>query len=150
MNSKPKKVAVKPMQPQVSATEAKRVATAAPARAHGYYDEFAMLSCENFDAVIKANAAWAAGIEAIASEAVGCARQTLAVSGATTMELLAARTLDRVVAIQTDLAKAALEALVERTARLSELGIALANGTWAPLGGRVEMTLTKLARPFTA
>lgn len=136
--------------PQADAAEAKRAATTAAAPARGYYDELAALSRENFDAVLKANAAWADGVEAIASEAVGCARQTLAVTGAATMDLLAARTLDRVIEIQTGLAKTALEALVERTARLSELGIALAKGTSAPLGGCVETTLSKLAQPVTA
>ncbi|MDE1904186.1 MAG: phasin family protein [Alphaproteobacteria bacterium] len=133
MSSKPKKPAAKMMPPQANAAEAKRAATTAAAPARGYYDEFAALSRENFDAVLKANAAWADGVEAIASEAVGCARETLAVTGAATMELLAARTLDRVIEIQTGLAKTALEALVERTTRLSELGVALANDTWAPL-----------------
>jgi len=151
MSSKPKKPAGAPMPPQASANDAKRAVRAAvPAPARGYYDELVALSRENFDAVLKANAAWADGFEAIASETVGCARQTLAVAGTATMELLAARTLDRVVEIHTGLAKTALEALIERTARLSELGVALANGTWAPLGGCVETTLTKLARPVTA
>lgn len=133
MSSKPKKSAVTAMPPQANAAEAKRLATTAMAPARGTYDEFATLSQENFDAVLKANAAWAEGVEAIASEAVGCARQTLAVAGTATMELLAARTLDRVIEIQAGLAKTALEALVERTARLSELGVELASDIWAPL-----------------
>lgn len=148
MSSKSKKPAAVPTQPRTRADNAKP-ATRAAATAHGYYDEFAALSRENFDAVLKANAAWAEGVEAIASEAVGCARQTLATAGTATMELLAARTLDRVIEIHAGLAKTALEALIERTARLSELGVALANSTWAPLGGCVETTLTKLARPIT-
>lgn len=149
MSSKSKKpAAAVPMPPQASVGDAKRAVRATvttPAR--GYYDEFAALSRENFNAVLKVNAAWADGFEAIASETVGYARQTLVVAGTATKELLAARTLDRVIEIHTGLAKTALETLVERTARLSELGIALANGTWAPLGGCVETTLTKLARP---
>lgn len=148
MSSKSKKPAAVPMPPQASVGDAKRAVRATvtvPAR--GYYDEFAALSRENFNAVLKANAAWADGFEAIASETVGYARQTLVVAGTATKELLAARTLDRVIEIHTGLAKTALETLVERTARLSELGVALANGTWAPLGGCVETTLTKLARP---
>ncbi|MGH6976784.1 MAG: phasin family protein [Stellaceae bacterium] len=148
MSPKPKKPAAVPMPPQPSAGDAKRAAVRVPTRR--YYDEFAALSRENFDAVLKANAAWADGFEAIASETVGYARQTLAVAGTVTKELLAARTFDRVIEIHTGLAKTALEALVERTARLSELGVALANGTWAPIGGCGKTTLTKLARPVAA
>lgn len=155
MNSKPKKPAAVALQPQVAAESSKRVSRAnetppVPAATSGYYDQLAALSHENFDAVLKANAALAEGFEVIASEAVGYARQTLATAGTATKELLAAKTLDRVIEIQTGLAKSGLEALVERTARLSELGLALASGTWAPIGGRVETTLTKLARPVTA
>ncbi|MDE1968570.1 MAG: phasin family protein [Alphaproteobacteria bacterium] len=152
MGSKAKKpAAVVTMPPQIVADDAKRTvraAVAAPAR--GYYDAFAALSRENFDAVLKANTAWAEGFEAIANETVVYARQTLAATGTATKELLAARTLDRVIEIHAGLATSALEALVERTARLSELGLALARGTWAPIGGCVETTLTKLTRPVAA
>lgn len=151
MSSKAKKSAAVRLPPHASTDNANRAAPeAVNAPARGYYDELAALSRENFDAVLKANAAWTEGVEAIASEAVGCARETFAVAGTTTMELLTARTLDRVIEIQAGLAKTAFEALIERTARLSGLGVALANGTWAPLGGCVETTLTKLTRPVTA
>jgi len=124
MGSKPKKpAAVVAMPPQIVADDAKRVVRAsvsAPARGYGYYDAFAALSRENFDAVFKANAAWAEGFEAIANETVGYTRQTLAAAGTATKELLAARTLDRVIEIHAGLATGALEALAERTARLSD------------------------------
>lgn len=149
MRPKSKKPAVVPMLPQADADRAQR-AVRVPAAAGGYYDQFASLSQENFNAVLKANAAWAEGFEAIANEAVGYARQTLATAGTATKELLAAKTLDRVVEINTGLAKTAVDALIERTARLSELSLALANVTWAPIGGCLETTITKLVRPTAA
>lgn len=118
--------------------------------ARRYYDQMATLSHDQFDAVLKANAAVADGMEAMASEAVGYARQTLTTAGIATKELLEAKTLDRVIEIQAGLAKSGLEALVERTARLSELSVALANGAWEPIGGCVEATLTKLTKPIAA
>jgi len=155
MNPKPKKPAVVVATPQAATVETKRVAReAAPpasdAAAEGYYDQMAALSHDNFDAVLKANAALAEGLEAIANEAVGYARQTLATAGSATKELLEAKTLDRVIEIHAGLAKSGLEAMVERTARLSELSLALANGTWGPIGGRVEAALTKLTTPAAA
>ncbi len=150
MSPKPKKPAVIVAAPQAAAAETKRVASetvSAPGvAAKGYYDEMTALSQDNFDAALKANAALAEGLEAIANEVVGFARQTLATAGTATKELLEAKTLERVLEIQTDLAKSGLGALVERTARLSELSIALANGAWGPIGGRVEATLGKLAK----
>jgi phasin family protein len=148
MGPKSKKTAIVPTPPQPDADRAHRIARA-PIAARGYYDQLASLSQENFDAMLKANAALAEGFEAIANEAVGCARQTLATAGTATKELLAAKTLDRVIEIHAGLAKSALETLVERSTRLSELGLALANDTWAPIAGRFE-TITKLARPIAA
>ncbi|HYL33138.1 MAG TPA: phasin family protein [Stellaceae bacterium] len=149
MSSKSKKPAVVPMPRQPDADRAQRVALA-PAAARGYYDQLASLSQENFSAVLKANVAWAEGFEAIATEAVGYTRQTLASAGMATKELLAAKTLDRVIEIQAGFAKTALETLAERSARLSGLGLSLANGTWAPIGGCFEKTISKLARPIAA
>ncbi len=151
MSPKPKKPAMAVAAPQAAAFETKHaVREAAPvpeAVAQGYYDQMAALSQDNFDAVLKANAAVAEGLEAFANEAVGYARQTLATAGSATKELLEAKTLDRVIEIHADLAKSGLEAMVERTARLSELSLVLANGAWGPIGGRVEETLTKLTKP---
>jgi len=132
MSSKSKKPAVVPMPRQPEANRTQRVAPA-PATARGYYDQLASLSQENFSAVLKANAAWAEGFEAIATEAVGYTRQTLASAGTATKELLAAKTLDRVIEIHARLAKTVLGTLVERSARFSELGLSLANGTWRRL-----------------
>jgi len=148
MSSKSKKPAVVPMPRQPEANRTQRVAPA-PATARGYYDQLASLSQENFSAVLKANAAWAEGFEAIATEAVGYTRQTLASAGTATKELLAAKTLDRVIEIHARLSKTVLGTLVERSARFSELGLSLANGTWAPIGGCFETTITTLARPIT-
>lgn len=150
MSQKPKKPAGVVAGPKPAA-EVSRLAnetTCTPGKAaQGYYDEMATLSQDNFDAVLKANTALAEGLEAIANEAVGFVRQTLATAGTATKELLEAKTLDRVIEIQTDLAKNGLETIVERTARLSELNLALANGAWRPIGSRFEATLTTLAKP---
>lgn len=151
MSSKPKKSVAAVAKLQPVADNAKRAVRETVAEsetaAHRYYDQLAALSQENFDVVLKANVALADGFEAIAHEAVGYARQTFVAAGTATKELLEAKTLDRVIEIQAELAKNGLETLIERTARLSELGLALANGTWAPLSGCVEATLTKRARP---
>lgn len=99
---------------------------------YGYYEQLAALSCGNLDAVLKANIALAEGLEAITDEALGYARQTLATAGAATEELLDARTLGRVIEINAGLVKSGIDALLGRTARLSELGIAIANCTLIP------------------
>lgn len=153
MSPKPRKAAALAAHSPI-ADQAKEVAHRPPANPGSdtqcYYDRLAALSHDQFDAVFKANAAVADGMEAIANEAVGYARQTLATAGIATKELLEAKTLDRVIDIQAGFAKSGLEALLERTARLSELSVALANGAWGPIGGCVEETLTKLTKPVAA
>ena len=66
---------------------------------------------------------------------------------AATNGLLGAKTLDQVIEINAGLAKSGLEAALTGATRLSELGIAVAQGVWTPLGGRVEATLAKLTKP---
>ena len=50
----------------------------------------------------------------------------------TATALLGAKTFDEVVQLNTELAKASLEALLARSAKLSEMGVSLASGAFAP------------------
>lgn len=113
----------------------------------GYATDLAALSRENLAAVLEANAALAQGFEAIAGAAAGYARHGFNAAGEAAKELLAARTLDQMLAINAGFATSGLETLFAGVARLSELGFAAANSVWAPLGGRVEAYLARLSRP---
>ncbi|GEM_PF-6795999 len=153
MNPKARKTTAIDVPVQDAPSEDKPAVASKPASeraARRYYDELATLSQNHLEAVLKANAALADGLEALATEAVGYARETLASAGMATKDLLEARTLDRVIEINASLAKTGLEALVERTARFSELSLALANQAWAPIGGCFEATLARLAKPAAA
>jgi hypothetical protein len=47
-------------------------------------------------------------------------------------------------------ARATIGAFVDRSAKLSELGVKVANEALAPLGGRVEATFARLGKPAAA
>ena len=64
--------------------------------------------------------------------------------------LLGAKTLDEVLQLNSDLAKVSLEALIARSAKLSEMGVSVASGAFKPLGSHFEATLSKLAKPLAA
>jgi len=141
-------MAPKAKKPAVTLAVAAPIASeaAAPAAAHGYYDTLEQLSRDNLAAVLKANAALAEGIEALAKEASSYARDGFSAAGEAAKGLLAAKTFDQVIEIQASLAKSGLEALMAGGARLSELGIAAAQGVWTPIGSRVEAALASLSK----
>jgi hypothetical protein len=107
-------------------------------------DSFADFSRDTFAAVTKSNLALSEGLQAIGHEILAYATSSLESASQTATALLGAKTLDEVIQLNSDLARSALGTLVERSAKLSEMGVALASETFAPLGGRVEATLHKL------
>lgn len=114
------------------------------------YDEFADLGRDNLAAVMKANAAFSEGLEAISKEMLGFTRASLESAGHTATALLAAKTIEDVVQANADFAKQSLDLLFTRSARLSEVGLKAANEALAPLGSRVEAALSRFAKPLAA
>ena len=109
-------------------------------------DSLADLGCDNFAAVTKANRALSEGLQAIGQQLFAYATNSLETASQTATALLGAKTLDEVMELNRALAKAALNTVAERSAKLSEMGMAVASETLAPLGGRVEAALHRLTR----
>jgi hypothetical protein len=55
-----------------------------------------------------------------------------------------------VVQVNTDFATAYMERLIERSQKLSEMSVKVANEALAPIGSRVEATVQKLGKPLAA
>ena len=125
-------------------------ATAAPTAMLSGYEELADLGRENFAAVLRANAALTEGLEAIGKEVMGYARSSLENAAEAATALLAAKTFEDVVQLNTDFAKASLERMIERSTKLSEMGAKVANEALAPLGSRVEATFQRFGKPLAA
>lgn len=113
-------------------------------------ESLADLGRENIAALAKSNLALSEGMQAIGREILTYARSSLESASQTAAALLEAKTLDEVIQLNTDLAKSSLEALLARSAKLSEMGVSIANEALAPLGGRMEATFAKLAKPAAA
>lgn len=114
------------------------------------YEEWADLSRENFAAVLRANAALTEGLEAIGKEVIVYARRSFEQAAETAAALLGAKTLEDVLQLNAALAQANLTGLLERSVKLQELGIKVANEALAPLGDRVGVALHKLSKPLAA
>ena len=113
-------------------------------------DALADLGRDNFAAVTEANRALSEGLRAIGQQLFTYATNSLETASQTATALLGAKTLDEVMELNSALAKSTLNTVAERSAKLSEMGMAVASETFAPLGGRVEAALHRLARPSGA
>lgn len=151
MTTKAKKPAVVPALKEGSAmSESGGEMLAIPFAGCANYEELADLGRENFAAVLRANAALSEGLEAIGREMIGYARVSFENAAEAAAALLGAKTLDDVVQLNTEFAKVNLERLLAGSAKLSEMGVKVANEALAPLGSRVEATFQKLGKPLAA
>ena len=114
------------------------------------YAELTDLGRENFAAVLRANAAFTEGMEAIGKEVMAYARNSLETAAGAATALLAAQTLEDVVQLNSDFAKASFDRMIAGSTKLSEMGVKVANEALAPIGDRVEATLQKLGKPLAA
>lgn len=148
MATRVKKAAAVKAEPPVP-TAADR-ATDSAAALFPAYQGWADLGRDSVTAVIQANAALAEGLGAIGLEMLGGARLDFEAVAQTAAALLEAKTLDDVIQLNGDLARSSFEAMLERSARLSEMSVKVANETLAPFGGRLEAAIAKLTKPVAA
>jgi phasin family protein len=153
MSVKSKKTAVAEtvaQEGQVALASVKQAGDEAMSTVFVGYEQFADLSRDNMAALIKANTVLSQGLEAIGKEFMGYAKHSFETAAETAKALLAAKTIEDVVQLNTEYAKSSVERMIERSAKLSEMGVKVANETLAPLGGRVEATIQKLSKPLAA
>ena len=98
-------------------------------------DDFQKLSKESLEASMASFTAASKGAQTIATEVAEYARKSFEQSASATEKLLAARTLDRAVEIQSDFAKSAYESFVSQAAKISEIYVDLAKQSYKPFEG---------------
>lgn len=102
------------------------------------YTDFAEFGRDTIAAAMTSNAALSAGLEAIGQEVARHARTAFESAGETARGLLAARTFEDVVRLQTDFAKRSFEGFVARSTKLSELGCSLFGASVGARGERAK------------
>jgi phasin family protein len=137
----------KTRKPTAAVAVAKAANGEAAAALFAGYEQMAELGRENFAAMLRANAALSQGMEEIGKEVILYARRSFEQAAETATALLGAKTFEDVFQLNSEFAKANLERLIERSAKLSEMGVKVASEALAPLGGRVEAAIQTLSRP---
>jgi hypothetical protein len=87
---------------------------------------------DSFDATVKAFDVASTGTKAIAVETADYAKKSFEQSAATFQKLLGVKSLDQVIAIQTDYVKSAYEGFVAQSSKTGELYTKLAQDSLAP------------------
>ena len=87
---------------------------------------------DNMDVALKSADALAKGIQAITVEAVDYSRRSFDASGEAVEKLLAARSLDKAVEVQSDFVRAAYEGYVGQVTKIGAIVADMAKGAYRP------------------
>ncbi|MGE0719674.1 MAG: phasin family protein [Alphaproteobacteria bacterium] len=126
-----------------------QVEKARAAMAKGY-DEFNTLGKDNVDALVKASAIYAKGVEALGKEVVTYAQARVETNLAAMKAMMGARTLKEFVDLQTEFARSAFDQFVTESTKLSEIGVKVANDAFAPINARVNTVVEKMTKTAAA
>ena len=87
---------------------------------------------ENIDVALKSADAVSKGMQAMAVEAVDYSKRSFDAGGAAVEKLLAAKSLDKAVAVQSEIVRTAYEEYVGEMARMSEIATDMAKAAYQP------------------
>jgi len=104
-------------------------------------DDFQKMGKDNYDAVLRSYSEWSKGFQAIAARMTDCSKQTFEDATRTFEQLVAAKSLESVIEIQSQYAKKAYDTWVAEASKLGEMYAAVARDAYKP----VEKAVTKRA-----
>jgi len=102
-------------------------------------DDFQKMGKDNFDAVLRSYGEWNKGFQAIAARMTDYSKQTFEDATRAFEQLVAAKSLESVVEIQSQYAKKAYDTWVAEASKLGEMYAAVARDAYKP----VEKAVTK-------
>jgi phasin family protein len=107
-------------------------------------EEMQKLSKENLEACIQASQIIAKGMQELGREWTAYMQESLERSAAAAKALMAARSFQEVVSLQSDWVKASLDKLVAETTKLSERTVKVTNEAMEPISARLSVAADKL------
>jgi phasin family protein len=131
-------------------TKAKEQFEKATTTARKSYDEMAVFGKGNVDAVVKAGAIYAKGVEEFSRAVMGLSQIHYETSMAATKAVLGATSLRQVIDVQSEFAKTAVDKTLAETTKLSELARKVATETMEPIQARVTVAVEKMSKPLAA
>ena len=108
------------------------------------YEEATSMNKDNMDAFVQAANIWTKGLENMSKAYMAAAQTSVEASVNAGKALLAAKTVNEVVELQSDLVRNNFDTLVAEGTKLSELSFKVANETIEPLQTRFASTVEKL------
>ena len=113
-------------------------------------DELTAIAKGNVDAVVKSGTIVAKGAEEAGKQVAAYTQSSLEKGAATGKALLAVKTVQELVELQSSYAKASLESFVKESAKLQELSLKIAKDAFAPINDRVTVTVDALSKKTLA
>jgi hypothetical protein len=98
---------------------------------------------DNVDATLKSFGVLSQSFQAIAAEVAGYSKKAFEEGAAATEKLIGAKSLDKVIEVQTSYLKSAYEGFVSQSAKLGELYAGLAQETYKPFESYVKTASAK-------
>jgi hypothetical protein len=99
------------------------------------FDDIQKTSKENMDLAMASVAAMSKGVQALALETQDYSKKAMETGSAAMEDLLAAKSLDKAVEVQSDYMKTAYEAFVGQATKVNEMVVDLAKETYKPYEG---------------
>ena len=99
------------------------------------FDEIQKAGKDNMDLAMASMAAMSKGVQALALETQDYSKKAMETGSAAMEDLLAAKSLDKAVEVQSDYMKTAYEAFVGQATKVNEMVVDLAKETYKPYEG---------------
>ncbi len=106
-------------------------------------DEVTTLNKANVDAVVKASTVLGKGFESLGRELMDFAQAQFETSVETSRKLFAAKSVNELLGLQTEYARASLDTLLTESAKVTEMGVKVANEALAPIQTQTSATVEK-------
>ena len=110
------------------------------------YDQFALNGKDNVEAVMAAGNACTKGMEAINGEIMAFTKQVMENNVAAAQAVMGAKTLQEMVELQSQFAKASFDGFVSQSTKVSEMATKVAKETSEPLNQRMTTVMEKLSQ----
>lgn len=99
------------------------------------FDEMQKAGKENMDLAVASMTAMSKGVQALAMETQDYSKKTMETGSAAVESLLAAKSLDKAVEVQSDYVKSSYEAFVAQATKVNEMLVDMAKETYKPYEG---------------
>jgi len=134
------------------AVSKEQVEAAAKAGADAFkgYEDVIAYNQNNMTAMMSVSAIWVKGFQDINKEMAVLANASLEEGVAAAQQILGCKSVEEVVAVQTDLAKNSYDKAVSESRKFNDMGVKLAETAAEPIAVRVNETVATFSKPLAA